>query len=66
MVGQIKEMIEKIVEQKCAGNNIIKSSIKVKIILKGVMVDNYTDGSEDNPEIIEKLKSIAKDMGVSV
>ena len=42
MAGQIYHMIQKIITQKSRGNQIIASSVKTKMILKGITVDKYT------------------------
>ena len=39
---------------------------KTKLILKGVDPDDYSLGSEDNPDIISKLEHIAAEMGVVI
>jgi hypothetical protein len=66
MSGQIKQMIDKIVEEKSRGNDAIASVIKTKIIFKGVIVNKYDSNSEDDSQIISKLKDIAKDMDVKL
>jgi len=66
MAGKINSMINAIVEGKSKGNSIIASSTRTKIILKGINVSNYNANSPDDPVIIEKLKVIAKEFGVTI
>ncbi len=66
MAGKINSMINAIVEGKSKGNSIIASSTRTKIILKGINVSNYNANSPDDPAIIEKLKVIAKEFGVTI
>lgn len=66
MAGQIYTMIQKIVNQKSKGNPIIASSVRTKMILKGIAVDKYTPQSPDDPEIMKTLQGIAKDFGVNI
>ena len=41
-------MIQKIVAEKSKGNQVIASSVKTKIILKGIAIDKYTPTSPDD------------------
>lgn len=66
MAGQVYHMIQKIISQKSRGNQIIASSVKTKMILKGVSVDKYTPLSPDDPAAMERLREIAKEFGVMV
>ncbi len=66
MAGKINSMINAIVEGKSKGNSIIASSTGTKIILKGINVSNYNANSPDDQAIIEKLKVIAKEFGVTI
>ena len=49
-------MIQKIVTEKSKGNQVIASSIKTKIILKGIAIDKYTPASPDDFVVINKLR----------
>lgn len=66
MAGQIYHMIQKIITQKSRGNQIIASSVKTKMILKGITVDKYIPLSPDDPMAMQKLREIAKEFGVTV
>lgn len=66
MAGQIHSIIQKIITQKSKGNAIIASSIRTKIILKGINIDKYTTYSEDDIKVIQTLKEIAKEFGVTL
>lgn len=66
MAGKIKKIIEEIAEKKSNGNPSVASSVKTKMIIKGVMVPNYTTASVDDPEIIKKLLNIASELNVKV
>lgn len=59
-------MIDAIIEKRSNGNPTIINTTRVKLRLKGISPDDYTVTSEDDPVIIEKLNSIAKEFGVSV
>lgn len=66
MAGKIKFMIDKIIADKSKGNDIIASSIKTKLILKGINVKNYTANSPDDLAIIASLRVIAEEFGVKL
>ena len=66
MAGQIHTMINQIITQKSRGNSIIASSVRTKMILKGISVDKYNAMSPDDPAVILKLKEIAKEFGIAV
>lgn len=64
MAGQIYNMIQKIVKDKSKGNQVIESSVKTKIILKGIAIDKYTPTSPDDPAVIKKLLEISREFGL--
>ena len=66
MAGQIKRILDRIVEQRSQGDNIIASTTRTKLILKGINPKNYTSDSEDNPETMSEVKKIAKELGVTI
>lgn len=66
MAGQIHNMIQKIVADKSKGNQVIASSVKTKIILKGIAIDKYTPTSPDDPAVIKKLWEIGREFGVFI
>jgi hypothetical protein len=66
VAGKIKQTIEKIIEQRSKGNQTIRNTTEVKLILKGINPDKYTQDSPDNPEILAKLQQIASEMGVNL
>jgi hypothetical protein len=66
MAGNIKRMIDRIVEQRAKGNPIVIDTTKAKLSFKGVNPDRFTSASLDDPAIEAKLKDIAADMGVTL
>lgn len=59
-------MIQKIVTEKSKGNAVIASSVKTKIILKGIAIDKYTPTSPDDIAVMQKLRQIGMEFGVFV
>jgi hypothetical protein len=66
MAGKIKHMIDSLIEKRSNGNQIIVNTTRTKLRLKGISPDNYTLTSEDDPVVIEKLNSLAKDLGINL
>lgn len=66
MAGQIYNMIQKIVTEKSKGNPVIASSVKTKIILKGIAIDKYTPTSPDDFDVMQKLRQIGMEFGIFV
>jgi len=66
LAGQIYNIIQSVITQKSKGNQIIARSIKTKMILKGISVDKYTPSSQDDPIMVQKVKDIAKEFGVTI
>ncbi len=64
MAGRISAMIDKICIERSKGNAVIYSTTKTKLLLKGVDPSQFDAYSADDPEVIVRLKAIAKDMGV--
>lgn len=66
MPGKIKDMIDTIIEQRAQGSHIIASTIKIKLILKGINPDKYTAESPDNIKVINKLDKLAEELGCNL
>ncbi len=64
MAGQIKKMIDFIIEERSGGNPALAKITTVKINLKGINPEKYDETSEDNPVVLEKLKILAKDLNL--
>lgn len=66
MAGKIKVLIDNLIEQRAKGNPSLESTTRTKLLLKGVDGAKYTASSDDDPAVIEKIRQIAKDMGVQL
>ena len=66
MAGKIIKMINKIIDQRAQGNATIATTTKTKLLLKGINPEKFDVTSADDPAIVEKLKTIAQDMGIIV
>ena len=66
MAGQVKIMIDRIIRERSKGNPVAAITTETKLILKGVNPKQWRDFSPDDPAIIELLKQIAGDLGVTL
>jgi len=64
MTGKIKNMLDTIIAQRANGNPTIASTTRAKILLKGINIDHYTETSEDDPVVMEKVRKIALEFGL--
>ena len=62
MAGQIKRLIDSIVEQRGQGNKILEGVVRMKLILKGIDPKNYTDASDDDPVVVSRLIDLMKEL----
>ena len=66
MAGEIRRLLNEIINARSQGDRIIANTTKAKLIMKGITMDKYDDNSPDDPVIIEKIHQIAKEMGVTL
>lgn len=66
MTGKIKRMIDQIISEKSKHDPALAHSVNAKLCIKGVIPKKFDENSPDDPVVIEKLVSIAKDLGVKV
>lgn len=64
MPGEIKRLIDSIVEKRSQGNPTLVTTTRTKLVLKGIDVDKFTSLSDDDPAVIDKLKKAAVDLGI--
>jgi hypothetical protein len=66
MAGQVKVMIDRIIEGRSKGNLILASTTQTKIILKGIDPSKYDATSADDPVVIARLRELAAELGVTL
>lgn len=66
MAGQIKSLLDQIIDAKAKGDPIMQKLTKTKLLVKGIRVDSFTPVSEDDPVILQKVKQAAQDFGVEL
>ena len=66
MPGQIKQMVDAILEQRSRGNPTLLATTRTKLILKGLNPDRFTNASPDDAVVIAKVRAIAAELAVYV
>ncbi len=62
MAGQIKRLIDDIIQQRGQGNKVLEGVVKMKLILKGIDPKNYTDNSHDDMDVIRRLLDVKNEL----
>jgi hypothetical protein len=66
MSGKIRRMLDDIIRQKSGGRNVLATVIETKLILKGIDPRKFDASSPDDPAMIAKIESVAKEMDVAI
>jgi hypothetical protein len=66
MAGQVKVMIDKIIDERSKGNSLLASTTQTKLILKGFDPAKYDASSPDDPQVIARLRQVAADLNVTL
>ena len=66
MAGQIKYLIQQLINKRTGGDPGLVAPMKIKLIMKGVDPEQYTDSTPDSPAVIQRVITIAKEMGVDI
>ena len=62
--GKAKKLLEMIVARRSKRNPQAAEAIKVKLALKGMNPDDFTEDTPDNPELLKKIESMARQYGI--
>lgn len=66
MPGQIKSIIDRIIEQRSKGNATLANTTRTKLLLKGIDPSKFTSGSPDDPDVIARLRTLANELNVAL
>jgi DNA polymerase III sliding clamp (beta) subunit (PCNA family) len=66
MKGEVKRIIDEIVAQRAHGDEVLMTTTKTRIALKGINLDDYTATTNDSDQDIATIKKIAVDMGITI
>jgi hypothetical protein len=63
MAGKVRALIDQLIDLRTKGERNLVAPLKIKLIMKGVDPDLYDANSPDNPILIQRVTTIAKEMG---
>ena len=66
MAGEIKQMIDRIIEQRSQGNPALVSSTRIKLVMKGINPDKFDQDSANDPVILAKLETLVQELGLTI
>ncbi len=66
MPGQIRKLLEQIIEVRSRGNPTIAITTRTKLVLKGLDPEKYGPTTEDDPKTIARVLQAARDLGVTL
>lgn len=66
MAGQIKKMIDNYVTQMSQGDPTRVGLIQSKLCIQGIIPKKYDESSTDDPVVIEKIRTIAKQANIKL
>lgn len=66
MAGKVKQLIDRLIELRTNGERGLVAPLKIKLIMKGVDPDLYDESSPDNPLIMQRVITIAHDLGYDI
>ena len=62
MAGQVKKLINELIEKRSKGNPIIASSTRTKLILKGINPLKFDENSDDDSAVLDKLNQMISEL----
>ncbi len=65
-MSKSKLLIDELIRIKAQGNTFQIYNVKMKLMFKGVIVDNITDATPDTPEMLDKIFQVAKEFNVQL
>ena len=66
MAGQVKVMIDRIIQERSKGSQLLANTTQTKLILKGFDPAKYDASSPDDPAALARLREIAAEFNVSL
>ena len=66
MPGQIKRMIDRIIEERTRKSPAFAHTTRTKLMLKGIIPDRYGADSPDDPRTLEQLRMVASELGIAL
>ncbi|WP_419661883.1 uncharacterized protein Dvar_23240 [Desulfosarcina variabilis str. Montpellier] len=64
--GRTRLIIDSIITQRSGGDPMVAKTTRIKLMLKGINPDIHTLDTPDDPQIIQRLNDIAKNMDIQI
>jgi hypothetical protein len=65
-MGKAKLLIDELIEKKAKGNAFQIYNVRMKLMLKGIMVDKITESSDEPFDVVVKIYEVAKDFNIEL
>jgi len=65
-MGKAKILIDELIEKKAKGNAFQIYNVRMKLMLKGIMVDKITESSNEPFDVVAKIYEVAKDFNIEL
>ena len=65
-MSKTKQLIETLIWERSKGDPFMESSTRIKLLMKGIDPIKITDESPDDPEVINKIKEVAKALSINL
>jgi hypothetical protein len=66
MAGQIRKMIDTLIEKRAKGDETLRNTTKVKFLMKGIDPDKFNLVSPDDPKVIETIRKLAAELSIAL
>jgi hypothetical protein len=65
-MSKTKQLVEKLIWERSKGDPFTESSTRIKLIMKGIDPVKITDETPDDPQVIHKIREVAKALNISL
>ena len=62
MSGKVKAAIDQVIARKKKGGTTLIALFKMRLIMNGIDPDQWDESSPDDPQVLARVESIAKDI----
>ena len=66
MAGKIKRMVDTLITKRANGDEVVRNTTTIKLVLKGIDPARYTASSPDDPAIIGAIERVAQDLKIQL
>lgn len=66
MAGKIRKMLDALIRERSHENPLLVNTTKTRLILKGIDPDNFSNSSDDDLVVIQRIRQMADDFGIKL